>query len=75
MRNHYRTRRYSWDEVEGFRVGTPTMGMPVGKVVHALLADGSIIALDVTMRPWLLSKSKAKLDRHLEALRAWVPST
>lgn len=72
VRNYYRTRTYKWPEVEDFRLGSPTMGLPIGKVIHVLLANGEIMTLDVTMRPWLLRRGKQKLDGYLRQLRAWV---
>ena len=72
VRNYYRTRTYKWSEVEDFRLGNPTMGLPIGKVIHVLLASGEITTLDVTMRPLLLSRGKEKLDGYIRQLRAWV---
>jgi hypothetical protein len=48
------------------------MGLPIGKVIHVLLANGEITTLDVTMRPLLLSRGKRKLDGYIRQLQAWV---
>ncbi|MCA1707420.1 MAG: PH domain-containing protein [Actinobacteria bacterium] len=73
IRNYYRTRRYDWSDVEDFRVGGPTLGMPFGKVIHALLADGEIVTLDVTMRPWAFGRGTRERERYLQQLREWAP--
>jgi apolipoprotein N-acyltransferase len=75
VRNNFRTKRFTWDEIEGFRIGSPQMGMPFGKVIHTLLRDGEIFTLDVTMRPWMIPGARHKLDSYLASLRAWVPQT
>lgn len=72
IRNYYRTHRYHWEDVEDFRLGSPMMAMPFGKVIHALLANGEIVTLDVTMRPWLLGRGREQRDRYLRDLRKWV---
>jgi hypothetical protein len=68
VRNNFSTKRFAWSEVEDFRLGPPSMGLPVGKVIHVLLRDGTIMALDVTTRPF----GRAKLERNLVALRSWL---
>ena len=72
IRNYYRTHRYEWRDVEDFRLGSPMLGMPFGTVIHALLANGEIVTLDVTMRPWLFRRGKEQRDRYLRQLRQWV---
>jgi len=72
VRNSFRTRRFTWDEVEDFRIGSPAM-MPYGKAVHALLHDGQMIPLDATMGPWFFSRSRAKLEGYVSDLRWWLP--
>ena len=72
VRNCFRTRRFSWSEVEDFRIGSPAM-MPYGKAVHALLRDGEMIPLEATMGPWFFSRSRRKLDGYVSDLRSWLP--
>lgn len=72
VRNSFRTKRFSWSEVEDFRVGGAAMGMPFGKVVHVLLRNGEVLTLDVTMRPWLFARGRARLDEYVQALRSWL---
>jgi hypothetical protein len=72
IRNYYRTRRYDWGDVEDFRLGSPMLGMPFGKVIHVLLTNGEIVTLDVTMRPWLFGRGREQRDRYLQQLREWV---
>jgi hypothetical protein len=74
VHNNSRTKRYPWTEVEDFRVGAPGMAMAIGKTVHVLLRDGTIVTLDVTTRPWFSKRAKAKLETYLAGLRAWLPS-
>ena len=71
IRNYYRTRRYDWSEVEDFRVGGPMLGMPFGQVIHALLVNGEVVTLDVTMRPWAFGRGAVR-ERYLRQLREWV---
>lgn len=71
VRNHFRTRRYGWDEVEDFRLGSPGFGLPFGKVVYVLLAGGDVTTLDVTMRWGLTGRSRDKIAAYLSALREW----
>jgi len=59
------------EDVEDFRLG-PMLGMPFGRVIHALLANGEMVTLDVTMRPWLFGKGREQRDRYLRQLRGWV---
>jgi hypothetical protein len=75
IRNYYKTRRYSWAEVEEFRLGSATLGMPFGKVIHALLANGEIVTLDVTMTPALFARGRKRRERHLRQLQEWVGRT
>ena len=72
VRNYFRTKRFRWGEVEAFRLGSPTMGMPVGKTIYALLKDGELISLDVTMRLGLLPSTRRKRDTLLDQLREWT---
>jgi hypothetical protein len=72
VRNYFRTKRFQWAEVEGFRLGSPTMGMPVGKTIYALLTNGEMISLDVTMRLGLLPSTRRKRDAFLGDLRRWT---
>jgi PH (Pleckstrin Homology) domain-containing protein len=72
VRNFYRTRRFSWSDVEEFRIGTPAM-QPFGKVIHVLLRNGEFFALDVSMRPWFFGRGKAKLEETVTRLRSWLP--
>lgn len=72
IRNYYRTKRYDWSEVEDFRVGGSMLGMPRGKVIHALLVDGEVVTLDVTMRPWAFGRAIETRDRYLRQLREWA---
>jgi hypothetical protein len=51
IRNTFRTWRFTWDEIEDFRVGREMMGLPFGWVVVVLLRNGEVISLDVTARP------------------------
>ncbi len=71
VRNYFSTKTFDWDDVEDFRLGGPMFSMPFGKVVHVLLRDREIVTLDVTMRPWLLSSGRRKLDGWLQMLREW----
>ena len=75
IRNYYKTRRYSWAEVEEFRLGSAMLGMPFGKVIHALLANGEIVTLDVTMTPALFPRGRKRRERHLRQLQEWVGRT
>ncbi len=72
VRNHFRTRTYKWSEVEDFRLASPTMGLPIVKAIHVLLANGEITTLDVTMSGVVLSRGKQKLDGYICQLQAWV---
>ncbi len=72
VRNYFRTKQFTWSEVEDFRIGSPAM-MPYGKAVHALLRDGEMIALDATMGPWFFGRSRAKLEGYVSDLRSWLP--
>jgi hypothetical protein len=75
IRNYYKTRRYSWGEIEDFRLGSPMLGMPFGKVIHALLVNGEIVTLDVTMMPALLGRGRKRRENHLRQLQEWVART
>ncbi len=72
VRNHFRTRRYGWHEVEDFRLGSPGFGLPFGKVLYALLATGDVTTLDVTMRWGLTASSRKNIAAYLDALRRWA---
>jgi hypothetical protein len=74
VRNLFRSWRFRWAEVEDFRLGTPAMGMPFGQVIHVLLRNGDVIAVDITASNWgLLFRGKTKLDQLLKRLREWLP--
>lgn len=75
IRNHLGTKHLDRSEVEDFRVGRASMGMPFGKVIHVLLRNGEIMALDVTLRPWLFGSGPAKLESYLNSLRDWLRTT
>ena len=72
IRNYYKTRRHDSADVEDFRLGSPMLGMPFGKVIHVLLLDGEIVTLDVTMRPRLFGRGREQRERYLQQLREWV---
>ena len=72
IRNHFGTKHIERSEIEDFRVGRATMGMPFGKVIHVLLRNGEIMTLDVTMRPWFFGNGPAKLESYLTSLREWL---
>jgi hypothetical protein len=75
VRNNFRTKHLDRSEVEDFRVGRATMGLPFGKMIHVLLRNGEIMTLDVTMRPWFFGSGPAKLESYLKALRGWLRTT
>lgn len=72
VRNYMRTKRYRWSEVEGFRLASPSFGMPFGKTIYALLTDGEMSSLDVTMQMGLLPGGRRKRDAYLTQLRQWT---
>ena len=74
VRNIYRTSRYRWHEVEGFRTGRPSF-QPFGKQIHVLLRNGEIVPIDVSIRFWRFSGGEAKVQEMLTRLRAWLPPT
>lgn len=57
VRNRWLTKHLRSSDIEGFRLGRSAYGMPGVSVIHALLADGTILTLDVTMAPTLFSRA------------------
>jgi hypothetical protein len=70
VRNLFRTRRLARREVEGFRVGSYGP-MSFSRCVFALLRDGTMLTLDVTLRP-ALPGSWRKRDGSLDRLHDWL---
>jgi hypothetical protein len=70
IRNNLRTARIRRDEIEGFRLSSPA-AIPFGRVIYALLRDESILRLDVTVRPAVTARGRAKMADWLAQLRAW----
>jgi len=74
VRNFLRTRRLPRGEVEGFRSGSYGV-MSFSRCVFALLRDGTVMALDVTIRPGLPGRSRPTRDAGLRQLQAWLTGT
>jgi len=74
VRNVYRTSRYRWEDVEGFRTGRPSF-QPFGKQINLLLRDGEIVPIDVSVRLWRFTGGEASVQEMLTRLRAWLPPT
>jgi len=74
IRNIYRTSRYRWEEIEGFRTGRPSF-QPFGKQIHVLLRNGEIAPVDVSIRFFRFSGGEARVQEMLTRLRAWLPPT
>lgn len=71
VRNNFRTRRLTRSEIEDFRVGSASGGLPVNKAISVLLMDGSLLNLDVTTCLTVLPRGRRRLDQQLLTLRAW----
>ena len=70
IRNYLTTRRIAKDHVEGFRIGSPSMGT-FGRAVVALVPEDTVVSLDATARPFRWLGGERQLDSALSALRAW----
>lgn len=74
VRNFFRTWHFEWAEVEDFRLGRPTMGLPFGQVVHVLLRNGEVVTADISASHWGFTfGGKAKREQMLQRLREWLP--
>ena len=71
VRNQWLTKRLRSSDIEGFRLGRSSFG-PGVSAIHALLTDGTILTLDVTMAPTLFPSSKRKQAERLTRLRVWL---
>lgn len=70
VRNNVTSKHYSWDEVEGFRIGA--QNPPVMRTINVLLHNGEMRTLDATTR--LSTSGNAKrLERWSVMLQAWLP--
>lgn len=72
VRNNFRTRRYAWSEVEGFRAGPSARGLPFVKAIYVLLRDHSVLELDVTVRLWMWPGAADKLAAYTAELQRFV---
>lgn len=70
IRNVYRTRRLRRADVEGFRVGTPSM-WPFGEAIHVLARGGTVIASDATSSA-CSRRARRRRDTTLERLGVWL---
>jgi hypothetical protein len=70
--NYFQTRHLTRAEIEGFRVGTSHHSMPFGRTIYVLLRDESVLPLDVTTRPFVTKRQRARFDAQLNTLRRWV---
>jgi hypothetical protein len=67
VRNLFRTWRIRWHEIEDFRLGSPIMGMPFGRVIHVLLRNGEASHWGFAFG------GKARQEQVLTRLREWLP--
>jgi hypothetical protein len=72
VRNFYRTKRFSWQEVEGFRTGRISF-QPWGRMIFVLLRDGNMYGTDATMTTWGRA-GRRDPDTMLADLRSWLPA-
>ena len=75
VRNRGLTRRFSWDQVEDFRLGDlAQLGPMSATVIHVIPIEGNLARLDATSRLLVANQGQARLDDYLAALRSWVPT-
>jgi hypothetical protein len=70
--NYFQTRRLTRAEIEGFRIGSSHHSMLFGRTIYVLLGDESVLPLDVTTRPFVTKRQRARFDAQLNTLRRWV---
>ena len=71
IRNTARTHRASRSNIEGFRVGAAP-GAVVGKAVHLLLRDGSVVTLDVLTGIFGGDRGRRQLQTRLDQMNTWL---
>jgi hypothetical protein len=71
IRNYLATRRVAKDQVEGFRVGSPSMGS-LGRAVVTLIRDDTAVSMDATARPFRWLGGERQLNQALSELRDWL---
>ena len=72
VRNWWRTWRVRRRDIEDFRIGGAGPMVMFGKSIYALLADGTILPLDVLARPMFFSFWGRRLNTALAQLKAWA---
>lgn len=65
------TRVLRRSEIEAFRIGDPSPGLPMVKVVYVLLADGGVLPLEFTVSLARKPAGSGRLDDLLRQLMAW----
>jgi len=73
IRNYLSTRRVAKQQVEAFRLGSPSMGS-FGQAAMALLRDDTVVSIDATAQPLRRLGGQRRLDAALADLRAWLSS-
>jgi hypothetical protein len=69
VRNYFETRRWTWSDVEDFRLAIEL----TRTAVHVVLRHGGeLFPLDATRRLWPSQRDDAKLQRRVADLQAWT---
>lgn len=71
VRNTWRTRTLRRREIAGFRPGTTSHGLRSGQALFVLLADDTIVALDVTTS-LLGGRGRRRLAERRDQLQHWL---
>ena len=73
--NLFRTIRYPWERIDGFRVQRGQFGSPLGRTVSLLLDGGDAITLDATMRSWAFTGGHQQVREMAARLQASLEET
>jgi hypothetical protein len=71
VRNLFRTRTVPKGEIDGFRLGSPMLMMPLGRTIHVLLSDDTILTVDVFLYS-LGPGTSQRVEEQVQQLRRWL---
>ncbi|MEO6882168.1 MAG: hypothetical protein ABI181_14640 [Mycobacteriaceae bacterium] len=71
VRNQLRTLTYRREDVEQFRTGKPVGQLSFSRSIYVITSTDGIVAVDVTTRPNVLSRSRQKMRDDLETCESW----
>lgn len=71
VRNFFKTRRIPKTAVDGFRIGSPSTPLSIGRTIVVLVSDDTTVSADALMWNGIGTRGHARLEGLAAQLREW----